>query len=321
MRAAGILCVLLLLVSLPGCSDESEPIADLDFAVTLRVPSPVVEYGAPFPLEVELVHRREFEPAPWNDEWLAPLVVQPLGAVRDENSSHVRERLQFRAFAFARGPVLVPSFDVTAEAEGRSTAIASTEPLHLDVQSALGGRDPQRAELLEPLGPAEERAPFAWWYLVVPPAALGLYLIAVAARRRRLVRPASVREDSAMQSESRREDPLELAQRRLATLRAAEPADREADRSYHVTWADLVRELVASCWGHGRPEQTTREWHAALSEAGVLPQEQLAGLHAALQRCDRVKFAGARSDARGRAELLRAAESLLGRAARSEEAA
>jgi hypothetical protein len=314
-RSALLLWAGLIAMGLTSCSGEvlggeTAEIPAFELAVEVQVPLPVVEYGAPFPLQLERIHSKDIELSDLAQDALAPLVLKERRIEREENATHVRERVLYDAFCFELGPVLVPPLTLRGlRAEGGELEAVS-EALHLDVQSALGERTVQVAEALEPFDPPEAR-PFNWlWTLLLLPLGLGYLLLRrfVAARRVAGAAPESET------IEVPREDPRVVVGRRIVELESYAVADREADRAFHIEAAAVVRDYAGAVLGIGSPEETSSEWLDDLAHAGILDAALQGRLRAMLRVCDYVKFANARSDDAGRAKTLETIRELLGSA-------
>ena len=313
-----ILAWVLLAILLARGAQAQELDPDLRVWIDVRVPQPVVEFGAPFPLEVVRVWRSGFEPSDWKDAALAPLRVQLVERREERVGELVRETLSFRAHAFSLEPLLVPSVELLAkDGQGRELASVSA-PLHIQVGSTLEGRDPVEPEGLPPLLPAGAEPGSRWpLYAVLAGFLTGLvwFFARIAARTRERT---PVSQEVPVPSS---EDALRGLEGRVAGLAGFAVADRDADQAFHIELSDLLREIVHVGFDVGSPEETTREWLRDVERASLLEERILAQIGSALRDCDYVKFAGARSDEASRAELNRLAARLLDFARPSEEVA
>lgn len=296
-RSASALAAALLLAACGGEHAIPRDVALLRVTVGADEVAP----GQGFPLTVLRVWRKDMRPSPLPDAAFAPLSVVHEATTRREDAERVEETRRYRAYAFTRKDVTIPSLPLLVEGAAGPPFVTRSEPARMRVRPAL---DPQRPG--QPEGPgAPPGAPTPWlaWVLV---AALLCAAAAVGLLRRR--RGALLREAPAALPRS----PAARALAALQAIGATTPDGRDAVAADVVRLADVVRDFLAAQYGLRARRRTTPEILAALGGSRADPASVLVP-------CDLVKFAGRVADLAERARLLERARSYV-RAASGERA-
>jgi hypothetical protein len=193
-----------------------------------------------------------------------------------------------RATPLKAGKVTLPSLAI-ARVKGESEAgpaLARTNPLTLEVASAIKADDPK------PDQPADMRPPvslrFPWWAL----ALAGLLLVALGAAvwvsyrrwrgkkpRPELVKPAEP---------PKPEDEVALAA--LAELERNGPLRRGEFKAHYFRVSEILKTYIGARYRFDAAESTTREMINQLEEMRVLDDARLDRLESLFEKMDLVKF-------------------------------
>ncbi len=272
----------LVFLALSACGTEATPIARVDARIRLEHARRVVHPGEGFLLRVVRTWRRGFEPSPWEDALLSPLVLRAEGIERREDERHIEETRRFRAYAFSRKDVRVPSVPFLARPkDGSEVRLAASRPWRLGVRPEV---DPKQPGMPEGPGPLPRAPRSVWAYVLAAVLALAVALVWWWRRRLRSVFvPASAAPPP----------PETEALARLRALGEARPA------AGMIAVADVVRGFVGTRFGVAAEARTTEELARVAPVAGVLGA------------CDRVKFAREVPSREALHETLEAASALV----------
>lgn len=268
----------------------------------LRVDAEEVEFGKAFSLTVVRRWNRELVPEAWNDEFLAPLMAQPVDSTRLENEHTIEETRLYRCYAFQLEDVVLTAPAFTARPRDGGPALQVSGPeLRLRVQPALEPGEPGAVELPGELLPE----PRSWLSkargVVLPLLALGLVLWWLRQRVGR--RPVPSAETLLT--------PRAKASQRLERLRDRGLDSSAAVQACFVEGASLLRDYLEEQFALPAPEMTTEQLLAAPSTRRALPTSRRDLLTQVLKGCDRVKFAGLIPTESERTQLWDAAAEFL----------
>jgi hypothetical protein len=282
------------LLSLTACGGGT-PLPDQDLLLRVSFHAEEVVPGRAFPLTVVRSWSKDLEPAPWEDGALAPLVLRLEETTRREDARRVQETRRYRAYAFARGDVLVPAAKFTARPkDGGTERSVRSQRRRLRVVPEIEASKPGPPELPgEPLAEPFRSGPWLWG------AGAAVALLALLRWRRRKgtvvaaapTAPPPVPPDVAARAR------LEEIAARASTSAAARCVDV-------VETAEVLRTCVASMYGVHTRERTSEEILAALAGGQGVDARVRAPLAALFQACDLVKFAGHESTPEERDALL-----------------
>ncbi len=185
----------LLLLALAACGAEREPIAAADARIRLEASHREVHPGQGFRLTAVRVWRKGFEPSPWDDALLSPLVLRAEGVETREDGRRVEETRRFDAYVFSRKDVTVPAVPFAAKPDdGSELRIAASRPLRLSIVPQVDADDPGAPELPGDL----PGGGFPWWALLGVLVLLqGGFLLLLRARRPAAAPPAPPRDPRA----------------------------------------------------------------------------------------------------------------------------
>ena len=286
-------CLLLLLSACGG----PPPLPDGDLVLQVTADAAQVDFGKSFPLTVLRVWNRDLVPAVWEDDALAPLRLELERTTTREDDARVAETRVYRAWAFERGGVALPAIAFRARPRAGGAEVETTsEPLRLDVASAIGAEDAGDPEL--PGEPWPAPTPWAQW---IGGAALLLVLVAVARARRKRPAPPSVSGPEPARS------PADDARARLATLRGVDPVDHEQRQRWFGELDATLRAFLAARLDTDPTVKSTEELTALVEDGATLAS--------VLGPCDLARFARGVPSAADRAALLDRAETFLEQAA------
>jgi hypothetical protein len=292
-RAMRAVCGVLLLASGAAAQDE--------LRLQLRCPTPAIEFGRAFEIEVERAWRADLEPEPWRDAVLSPLVVATEDVALRTEGTHAVETRRLRAHAFVRDAVIVPAPSFRArDREGREF-VATTTALELVVRSALPDGAPSPPEL--PGGLLSlPRSPWEWplrtaFGVAVLVGLAAVTKLLVARARRRPLAPAR--------------PPFERAMARLASLRGAAMIDAAAREGAWTALATTLRDWFGARYHIAAADRTSDELLALLDAKHVLSPPARQALAAILSRCDLVKFARHAPDAAAWLDAIEDAQQLV----------
>jgi hypothetical protein len=161
-------------------------------------------------------------------------------------------------------------------------ALIETDPLEVNVTSALGNEAPSLAQLEPMLPPRPVPQTFAVGWLVSFGVAGLLAILGAAALRRRKRRPI----------EPRRRTPEEIAQAALALLLAENLPGRGLVKAFYLRLTGIVRQYVEDTTGIRAPEQTTEEFLRDMRSRAAFAPERSVRLAEFLEAADLVKYAG-----------------------------
>lgn len=286
LAAAGLLALSL------AAACGGPPYPDADLWITVTAEKTDVEVGEAIPLTIVRGWAKTFEPAPWDDGALAPLVVRPEGEERRERGDRIVETLRYRAYAFTLKDVALPALAFVARPRaGGAPRVVRAEPVFFRVRRALDPKAPGAAELPGAML-AEPTGRWIPWGLGV--GALFVALVAGLRYGRRTTTAESAR---AATPQTARERALE----RLARIRAHDPAHP----SDGAETADVLRDYLEDVDVVPARERTTEE----VLSATTLPHA--GDLATVLTTGDQVKFATYAPSAEERGHLLDHAEAFL----------
>lgn len=301
-------------LGLAACSGDAG-MPEGDFALRVRVSAAPtgVPFGEAFPLQVDLVWRRDLIPEPIRDEAFTPLRVRLRDTTQREADGRIAETRHYDAFAFARGELTVPAIAWKARPRaGGDERTATSEAFTLKVNTALADDTALAAELpgdlLLPTTPTARRWP--WLLLALVP------MVAWLAWRRR-ARPAVVAPPPVT---APTEPAHARALARVAAL-AEQPPHTDAEVKAWCTEAvQLARDYVLVRFAVAASEMTTDELLAAEPLARALPAAPRTHLTRLCQVGDLVKFARFRPEPDTQRALLADAEAFVRGTAQEEGA-
>jgi hypothetical protein len=228
---------------------------------------------------------------------------QPLPKIRDGRQT-VEQILTLeptRAGRLKIDPIRVAFTDGRPKGDGRRHEL-ETEPLSIEITSALGERTPSLADLRPPAGPFDlaDGAHLGRWLFVaaiVAAAAIGWWL------RHRRHREIAVAEKVLSHEE--------LANAELDRLVESGLAERDV-KQFYVELTGIVRRYIEFATGVRAPEQTTEEFLREISRANTFGRDACAKLRDFLEAADLVKFAALRPGSDASAESVRRARTFIG---------
>lgn len=299
-------------LALTACSGDAGMLEG-DFALRVRTPTAATEvpFGEAFPLQVDMVWRRDLVPEPIRDEAFAPLRVRLRDTTQREVDGRIAETRRYDAFAFARGELTVPAIVWKARPRaGGDERTATNEAFTLQVKSALADQTAVAAELpgdlLLPTTPAARRWP--WLLLVLAP------LVAWLAWRRR-ARPAKVAPPPVT---APTEPAHARALARVAALREQPPQTNAEVKAWCTEAVQLARDYVLVRFAVAAAEMTTDELLAAAPLTHTLPDAPRTHLTRLCQIGDLVKFARFHPEPDTQRALLADAEAFVRGTAQEE---
>ena len=255
-----------------------------------------VAFGQPFVLDVVRRWQRGLQPSAFDERALAPLAVAALDVARREVDGFVEETRRFRAQAFVRGEVDVGPVRFVAASGASAAAEAMSEPLRIEVASAL--RSPDDLAIEQPMALAVPKEASGWVGAVI--ALLACAVATFVART--FWRPRS-RLASAIEPSSPAQAPRDARADALRELQSLEgdSGDLGFDAAFAERLAETMRAWAAARIGRRTDVLTTDEIAAALWQRADATSQ--ARFVAALSPCDLAKFAQTRAD---RAARMRA---------------
>ncbi|MBL8843898.1 MAG: hypothetical protein JNL90_20415 [Planctomycetes bacterium] len=197
-----------------------------------------------------------------------------------------QQRHEYRLEPLSSGPrVILPipiAWRDARDAAAPRHGVLETESLTVEVAALEGSGVPSLADLAVAEPPVPLPRPLPWPALSIGGGALLLALLAVVLVRRK----------------KRRAPPpptaLELAERELAALLAADPDGSRDVKRFYVELTAIVRRHVERTTAVHAPEQTTAEFLRAIQGHPAFDRTQRERLAAFLEAADLVKFGGQR---------------------------
>ncbi len=224
------------------------------------------------------------EPPPFGDV-IADFAIRGLHSPLPQSvNGREQQRHEFRLEPLSSGthvilPIPLAFIDTRKEGDGQRHVL-ETESLSVDIAALEGASVPSLADLAPSEAPVElprERSLLEW---SIGGGALLVLLLAWVAWRRRRQRAAPP------------PTPLELAQRELAALLAADPDGTRDVKRFYVELTAIVRRHVERTTAVKAPEQTTAEFLRAMQGHPAFDTSRRERLTAFLEAADLVKFAG-----------------------------
>ncbi len=261
---------------LAGCG-AGTPIPETDLLFRITPGAFDIEPGAPFPLTVTRVWKKDLDPAAWSDRTLAPLALKLVEESRRDAGTRVEETLRYLAHAFSLKDIVVRGAKLVAKPKdgGAERSVVATG-FRVRVRPVLDAKNPGPPEL--PGDPPRSRG-WMWW----GGGALTFAALLFLALGRRPIPAVVVAAPPSPPPPSARE-------RALERLRAADVA----------VAADIVREVLAATTGLRALEMTAEELLRTLP-----------ALAAVLRPADLVKFAAVVPTAAEREAVLASAEEFV----------
>lgn len=210
----------------------------------------------------------------------------PLGPAETANlpKERMRWRQAFRLSPLQDKEVPLPLEPLRCRAAGGEFVQAVWKPFTVKVSTVVANASLTGLKDITPPEQIPEPPPWPLWPFIL----LGALLAGVAGwivfarlRRRRSAPPAVELSADAW------------ALQELGRLEALAPAGATGVERYHTLLSDVVRRYLERRFGIHASEQTSAEFLAALTQAGQLPEAQLADLRAFIDRCDLAKYARA----------------------------
>ena len=206
----------------------------------------LLEFGAPFELELVRSWPAGWQPEAWNLAALAPFEVELLNESREESSSRVevRRKLRLRGYALGEQPLKL-SFFALDPADGGRVSAADLE-LRLAVQSSLPTQDAGSPELPEALtAPRSAQLGRRVTALALLLVLLGGFALP-AWWRRRGPQPQTVRTSADLWAKfhSLQDLPRSTESERRAALQAARALVRELETSQAWAAPELAQRLA-----------------------------------------------------------------------------
>jgi len=265
--------------------------------VQLATASQNVVFGQQFVLDVVRRWQRGLQPSAFDERALAPLAVAALDVSRREVDGFVEETRRFRAQAFVRGEVDIGPVRFVAASGASAAAEAVSEPLRIDVASAL--RAPDDLAIEQPMTLAVPQQASGWFGV-----ALTLLACTVATFVARAFLRSRSRAASAIEPVSLAQPPRDA---RADALRALQSLEGDAggvgfDAAFAERLAATMRAWAEARIGRRTDVLTTDEIAAALSQRADGVAE--ARFVAVLSPCDLAKFAQARADRSARMRAI-----------------
>lgn len=290
-RCAGTLGAL---VVLGNAASSHVPRADEDLHLRITAAVQEVEFGVAFDLTVERAWSRALEPEPWEDDRLAPLVLEPKSVVLEDTGAGFHEVRHYRARAFRTGELVLPQVWLRARQADGGTRIAASDEVALRVVSALSATDAGEVELPGPPFPAPRRLAPGPLLLGAGVTVLLAWAIVRAVRRRaqRARAPAA---------------PHVQALARIEELRRRATQDGTSDAAYYVEASRILGDYLArhlDVPAFGGEAQTLLEY---LTRSAVFEMQEFRSsafdreaVTACFASIEHVKYAGQRQSAEQR---------------------
>lgn len=237
------------------------------------------------PLEGIVVGDRvKLKVSAWSGESAGVTVTAPPGiSLMSDHGWELLEPagLSFTAVPVKAGTTVIPSL-LVKDADGRP--IARTNPLTVEVSSAIKGGDAQPVELKPPVS-----LPFPWWAVVVLAVfALSLIAALVYALVRWSRRAGKIEPVTAPAAPPPPED--EIALLALAELEKQGLSREGNHKAHYFKASEILKSYVGARYGFDATESTTSELLSEMERNRRVTDEQMDRIEALFERLDRVKF-------------------------------
>jgi hypothetical protein len=227
-----------------------------------------------------------------------------LGFALSELSSQKDGQIRFSITPVKSGHVTLPSLELT-DASGK--AIARTNPISIEVTSAIATNDPKPKEAEPPRPPVSLGFPtatlIALAILALALIGAGVYWAVQWAKKRRLNAPSLPAEPPKPEDE--------VALLALANLEKMGLLRQGQFKAHYFTLSEILKHYVGNRYRFDAAESTTYEMISHLEQYKGLTKDKLDSLRDLFDRLDRVKFTDYRPLPIEGTELLEDAKKLV----------